>query len=272
MRHPFDLLMELPDEHIRLDCAALHLARDIYPAVDIRHYLETLDELADQVAALRPGLQATLRYQALREVLVDQWGFAGNTEDYYDPDNSYLHRVLDRGVGIPISLSIVWIEVARRLKWPVFGVSFPGHFLVRFEATDHFVIADPFRDGRSLSAADCRRLLRERGEGRPRFHESLLEPASTRCILVRMLQNLRAVYAAQQDGQRLEPVLQRLLAADPADACAAQELASLYARRGDLGAARRQLAVFLAGRPAGTGAKAVRRSMKCLDQAFVALN
>ena len=94
--HPFDLLIELNTRYIRLDCAALHLARDVYPDLVLTSYLDRLDEIADSVAELRPGLSAPLRYEAMRQVIVDEYGLRGNENDYYDPENSYLNRVLDR--------------------------------------------------------------------------------------------------------------------------------------------------------------------------------
>ena len=95
----------------------------------------------------RPGLTAILRYQAMRDVLVNEHNFHGNQDDYYDPQNSYLNRVLDRRLGAPVSLATIWVEVARRLKWPVHGVALPGHFLVRFDDPERFVLADPFAEG-----------------------------------------------------------------------------------------------------------------------------
>ena len=154
-RHPFDLLMTLEDEQIRLDCAALHLARDAYPDLDLRIWLDRLDELAAEVSELRPGLSAPLRYRAMREILVERHSFRGNVTEYDDPQNSYLNRVLERRLGLPITLAVIWIEVGRRLKWPVAGVGLPGHFLVRFDDPDRFVMVDVFNEGRSLALEDC---------------------------------------------------------------------------------------------------------------------
>lgn len=232
-RHPFDLLMELPEEHIRLDCAALHLARDEYPAMDVTAYRTQLDALAEEVAAERPGLASTLRYRALQRVLVERHGFRGNERDYYDPENSYLNRVLDRHVGIPISLAVIWIEVGRRLKWPVAGVNFPGHFLVRIDDPDRFVVVDAFGDGRSLSLADCRCLFAGDESDSGECCATQFEPVDTRTLLARMLNNLRVIYATHQDWPRLERVLARLVAAEPKNSRHWQELAALHFRRGD---------------------------------------
>lgn len=271
-RHPFDLLMELDTQHVRLDYACLHLSRDVYPYVNVAACIEVLDRLADEVAALRPGLEAPYRYAALREVLVEQHGFRGNDDDYYDPENSYLNRVLERRLGIPISLSIVWIEVARRLKWPVYGVAFPGHFLVRVDDPQRYVLADPFTQGRSLSLEDCRELLQQHFADRIPFTPGLLEPVDTRAVLARLLNNLRAIYAVNQDLARLEQVLHRLRALEPDNTQHVQDLAELYCRMGNLRDARAHLAAYLIARPEADEDHLVRRSLARVEAALAALN
>jgi len=233
-RHPFDLLMELRTEHIRLDCAALHLARDAYPGLNVQRYLDQLDALAAAAAGLRPGLDATGRYDALRRVLVGQYGLRGNQHDYYHPQNSYLNRVLDTRRGVPVSLSIVWLEVARRLKWPAGGVALPGRFIVRFDDPERFVLADPFHDGRTLSLADCRNLVEQGFDGKVRFTTEYLKPVSTRNILTRLLNGLRNIFLATNDLPRIAEILQRMSAVDPANGRYLQELAAVCYRRGDV--------------------------------------
>lgn len=270
--HPFDLLMELPSEHIRLDCAALHFARDAYPSIDLRKYFDQLDALAADVAARRPGLDAPLRYQAMREVLVEEHGFRGNAKEYCDPDNSYLNRVLERRVGVPISLSAVWIEVGRRLKWPVAGIGFPGHFLVRFDDPERLVVVDPFHDGRSLSIDDCRQLLKNREDPKLQFAPSMLDPVDGRAVLTRMLSNLRRIYLGLGDGARLVDVLRRLAAAEPENGQHLQELAALHYRQGDVRGAYAHLALYLHRKPNAEDVPIVRHNLQRLNAAMTALN
>lgn len=270
--HPFDLLMELPTAAIRLDCAALHLARDAHPDFDLVGCLRQLDDLADEVAALRPGVAAVTRYTALREVLVERHQFRGNQEDYYDPDNSYLNRVLARRVGIPISLSAVWIEVGRRLKWPVSGVAFPGHFLVRIDDRDHIVVVDPFREAASLSQDDLAELLKQQSEGAIEFRTELLSPVDCRAILGRMLGNLRSIYMVHRDLHRLERVLRRLAAVEPHNLRHFQELASLKYQQGDLRAAYDCLSAFLSHTPERRGQEGVRRTLRRLAERIASTN
>jgi regulator of sirC expression with transglutaminase-like and TPR domain len=264
--------MELAPEHVKLDCAALHIARDAYPYVNVPAHLQQLDELADEVAARRPGLDATQRYEALRDVLVHEHEFFGNQRDYFDPDNSYLNRVLERRLGIPLSLSVIWLEVARRLKWPVAGVGFPGHFLVRFDDPERLVLADPFSGGRSLSLDDCRKLAREHLGPDANLRPEHLAPLDTRGILVRALQNLRGIYLSTTNWPRLAQVLCRLIAIEPDNGHHLCELAALHARLGDMRRAYAHLAVYLERLPDGDQSKLVRDSMTRLEAAISALN
>jgi regulator of sirC expression with transglutaminase-like and TPR domain len=243
--HPFDLLMELDTRYVRLDCAALHLARDVYPDCTLPPYLAFLDRLAEEVAGLRPGLSANLRYEAMRQVIIEEYKFRGNEDDYYDPENSYLNRVIDRRTGVPISLSVIWLEVARRLKWPVSGVGLPGHFVIRFDDDERFVLVDPFRAGRTLSVEDCREVLDHYYEGRVPFSPAFLRPVGVRFILSRILNNLRQIYTAHHDWPRLSTVLKRLAAAEPENARNIHELTALLYSQSDLREAQLVLEQFL---------------------------
>lgn len=271
-KHPFDLLMELDAADIRLDCAALHLARDAHPDLDLFPWLRLLDEMADEVAAQRPGLTAPQRYEAIRRVLVEGFELRGNADDYYDPANSYLNRVLEARLGIPISLSVVWVEVGRRLKWPIAGVGFPGHFLVRIDDAERCVLIDPFREGAALSVEDCKTLLAEHYSRQVEFSPKLIEPVGTRDILVRMLANLRAIYRAREQWTQLELVLRRLLAIEPGNAQHIQDLAAVRSRQGDLRAAHAYLAAFLGRRAATQDHQALTRHLRELEAQIASLN
>lgn len=271
-QHPFDLLMELETEDIRLDCAALHIARDTYPNLVFEAYLEQLDALADDVSQLRAGLSAAARYQALREVLVEKAQFRGNQDDYYNPENSYLNRVLDTRLGIPISLAIVWVEVGRRLNWPVAGVGFPGHYLVRIDDPERFVIVDAHGGGRSLSIDDCKKLLQQQFEGKLTFTGAFLEATDTRGTLVRLLNNLRTIYSIKHDGSRLADVLRRLDAAEPGNGRHLLELADLLFRMGNVRGAQACLAESLRRQSTDEERAAVQRNFERLQAAIAALN
>jgi regulator of sirC expression with transglutaminase-like and TPR domain len=270
--HPFDLLMHLRTQHIRLDCAALHLARDAYPSLVLPSYLSRLDEIAEAVADARPGLSATLRYEAMRRVLVGEYELRGNQDDFYDPENTYLNRVLDRRLGIPISLSIVWLEVARRLKWPVAGLGLPGHFIIRFDDDEHFVLVDPFREGRTLAIEDCHQILDYYFDRKVPFSSDFLKPVSVRLILARMLNNLRDIYTANHDWERLAAVLQRLASVEPGNVRHRHDLAGLLYRQGDVQMAHAQLSASLQQPANADNEFRVREKLAHLEAIIASLN
>ncbi len=271
-RHRFDLLMELDTPRIRLDCAALHLARDVYPTMSTSRYLGQLDDLANEVSSLTPGIAANLRYQALQEVLVRRHNLTGSRNEFLQPRGSYLNRVLDTGRGAPIALSIVWIEVARRLNWPVAGVAMPGHFIVRFDDPERFVLSDPFHHGRTLSLAACRAMVNESFDGRVPFTTDFLKPVNTRGILARLLKNLRNMYLTLNDLPRVAMTLRRMAAIEPRNGRHLQDLAAVCCRRGDMLGACAHLELYLRRRPEGREARMVRHNLKQLRAALLAMN
>jgi regulator of sirC expression with transglutaminase-like and TPR domain len=152
----------LPDGAVPLAEAALLLACEEYPQLEISPYLDRLDEIADFVRPkLHTGMSPLDTIEALNEVLFGVVGFRGNTENYNDPRNSFFNDVLERRMGIPITLSAVYLEVARRISFPIFGVGMPGHFLVKYgDRTQEFFL-DPFNGGQILTRADCERRFSE---------------------------------------------------------------------------------------------------------------
>jgi regulator of sirC expression with transglutaminase-like and TPR domain len=176
-------LVALPDDEIPLDEAALLIAAQARPELDVGAELGRLDELAGGCG------EATL--DGLAQHLFTDLGFHGNTEHYQDPDNSYLDQVLERRIGIPIALSVVTMEVGRRLGVALDGVGMPGHFLVRHRA-DPATFLDPFDHGRRLDAAGCRAIFTTLGG--TGWHDAYLAPVGARAILTRMLLNLQGLF------------------------------------------------------------------------------
>jgi regulator of sirC expression with transglutaminase-like and TPR domain len=223
----FAHLVARPDAEIDLAKVALVIAEPEYPGLDIPHYIAELDRLAARARArlhdLGQGIEAA---QALLELLYQEHGFRGNAGDYYDPRNSFLNEVLDRKTGIPITLAIVITEVARRAGLVADGVSFPGHFLVRVPVDSGLVIVDPFR-GRLLDTDELQ-ALQTRATGQDRELElGLLEAASRKQILLRMLSNLRAIYAQASDLDRLRATIERMAVLAPTDEQIRRDLARL---------------------------------------------
>jgi regulator of sirC expression with transglutaminase-like and TPR domain len=194
--------------------AAASLALDAYPTLDLQSSLAEFDRMARRLGdeCRHESTQAGRLKRALRFFYVTQ-RFAGNAHAYYDPDNSYLHRVIETRRGIPITLAVLFAELAGHVGLEVDGIAFPGHFLLRVNLHEGMVVVDPFT-GRSLDREELERRAAPHGVAA----ERLLHPASPRQILIRMLNNLRSIHASQGEADRLEKVLARLriLQAEPA--------------------------------------------------------
>lgn len=210
----FGQMMKLPDGEIDLARAALLIARTEYPQLDVAAEIERLDRLARAVRiAPRNTPQENIR--ALNEVLFEQENFCANLEDYEDPRNSYLNDVLARKKGIPITLSLVYLEVARRLLLPVVGVSFPGHFLVKYLAGSDEIIIDPYHRGAIVTLEDCRALLQAHFGKETEFEPRYLDAAMPKQILARMLNNLKGTYSRRQNYPKVLTMIELSVAIDP---------------------------------------------------------
>jgi regulator of sirC expression with transglutaminase-like and TPR domain len=197
---------------MELDRAALEIARLEYPDLDAAAYIRLLDDYASAIADRARDLSDGERFvETANAWLFGELGFQGNQDDYYKADNSYLNRVLDTRVGIPISLSMVYIEVARRLAKPVFGIGLPYHFLIRYDDGQYSTYIDPFHGGALLDQEGCCRLVQA---------ESLapedLAPVSKRSMAMRVINNLRQVHFSRRDPERALRLLDLLIASDPA--------------------------------------------------------
>ena len=203
------------DLEIDVARAALLLASAEYPRLNVERELFTLQRLAGHISSkLLDDDDPLYCMNVLSESLFDEFGFTGNTDDYYDPRNSYLNEVLARRTGIPITLALVYMDVGRRLKVPLVGVGMPGHFLVRhMEVDDLFV--DPFHGGILLTEDECRQRLEERVEGSFRWDSSLLEPVPNREMIARMIRNLKAIHMHAEDYVRALDMADFALALEP---------------------------------------------------------
>jgi regulator of sirC expression with transglutaminase-like and TPR domain len=220
---PFAELVGREGTRIDLALACLMIAEDAYPGLDTQRYLGELDAIAQRLRVRMPQrASAEDRIVALNQLLFDDLGYRGNTDEYYDPRNSYLNEVLERRTGIPITLSIVYMEVGRRAGLSLEGVSFPGHFLVRTRVRGGVLVLDPFAGGVPQSEDDLReRLKRVIPEGAVEVPvaelplEQFLEPAGNRQILARVLRNLKAIHRQAGQPERLLRVLNRMLVLTP---------------------------------------------------------
>jgi regulator of sirC expression with transglutaminase-like and TPR domain len=242
-------LADQPDDSIDLCAAALTISslfqRDAEPAAGLAQF----DLLAAAARARMPDDTDVLRQvEALNAFLFEEFGFAGNQDDFYDPRNSFLDQVLERRLGIPISLAVVYCELAARLGMPAYGVSFPAHFLVRVGRGATALMLDVYAGGVALPEEELdRRLADVYGEGALtiRSHPSLLRPAGKREILVRMLRNLIGVYAARGDEGNLLEALTAALNLSPDLPDELQQRGLLYRRLGYAPAALADLRRFV---------------------------
>ncbi len=207
----FYLFGLLEDDQIDLEHAAFLLARIGYSDLQIAPCQQELDRLArsiaPRIAHLNPWRDGREIIEASNAVLFEKEGFSGNVEEYYDPDNSYLNRVLERRTGIPVSLSVIYLLVSRRLHLPVRGVSMPVHFICQYHTPQESFYFDPFNKGRIVTRAECAKMLQGSGHV---FEDAFLQPAPARKILARMLRNLVWIYFQREDMAKTE-LLDRLL-------------------------------------------------------------
>ncbi len=215
-RKAFAELAALDEAVFPLDRAALTIGIEEYPKLDVDGYLRKLDTLAARVEVLAGhDRSASTILECLNEVLFVQEAFRGNADDYYDPRNSYLNEVLDRKQGIPLSLSVIYIEVGRRLAFPIQGVGFPGHFIVKCIVNEREVLIDPFNHGRVLGIEDCQELLDRVYGGSVTVQPAFLQPMEKRSIVSRMLFNLKGIYYQAEEYHKALGVVDRILVLNP---------------------------------------------------------
>ena len=207
-------LVSGPEGRLDLARAALTIARWEYPALEVDAYLERLDGLARGVDGSRRSTDPLGRLHRLREYLFVEQGFAGNRDDYYDPRNSFLNDVLDRRQGIPITLSLVLIEVGKRLGLAVEGIGLPGHFIAGARLDDSQIFLDPFNGGALLTPESCEKLVGRVLGRKVTLTDEHYTPVSGRQLLGRMLANLKAIYWQRQAWDKVVGAIDRLLVLD----------------------------------------------------------
>jgi regulator of sirC expression with transglutaminase-like and TPR domain len=256
-----DSLLELlaldPAADVDLAVVALHLAVDEYPDLDVPVYLDRLAELANRA---RPYLGGSLEecVTGLCRFLFDDEGFAGNTDHYYDPRNSYLNEVLDRKLGIPITLSMLAMAVGRHVELNIVGVGLPGHFIAKAVRDGKQVLFDPFHGGDLLTPEGCEELVTAvTGRAFP-MTPDLLAPTPPGLIVIRMLNNLRSIYTQQEDFVRVARVLGRLWQLVPADEALRRDIGAALLRSGKPGPAIDHLRAYLEAAPNAADAEDVR--------------
>jgi regulator of sirC expression with transglutaminase-like and TPR domain len=269
-------IVAAPEDEIDLAEAALVVAAHEYPGLDVLAYRTRLDELADVLKRrLRRDIGPTETLIALNRYLFDEIGFRGNVDDYYDPRNSYLNEVLDRRLGIPITLSLVHIEVGRRVGLALHGVSFPGHFLVKCIMRNGAVVLDPYERGASLGLDDLQQRLKVlRGGALPATDMvgQMLAAAGKKAILARLLRNLKGIYRERKDLPRALGCADRVISLEPGAAEEYRDRAGIYFDLECFRAALSDFRSYLMLRPGAEDAAVVQRRVVELQQIAARLN
>jgi regulator of sirC expression with transglutaminase-like and TPR domain len=261
------------NEDAPLDRAALELARIEYPDLNIEPFLQILDSYAVELAGrLGDSTTGAAFVTATNGYLFHELGFAGNAQDYFDPHNSCLNDVLTRRVGIPITLSIVYIEIARRLAKPVFGIGMPGHFLIQYDDGEYSTYIDPFHGGRLLSLEDCFVVAKETAGVDLEPDAKHLPRASARQILFRMASNLRRIYFERQWNSKSIELLNLLIAANPDSAEEYKQRGVVHVQAGNMRTAKTDFERYLTLAPEGSDRSAVEQQLWEIQRWLASMN
>ncbi len=271
-RSRFAEIVSREDEEINLAEAALLIAADEYPRLDVNLYLWRLDSFGDLVREhAADARDASDLITALNATLFERLGFKGNRESYYDPRNSYLNEVIDRRTGIPITLTVVYIEVAKRIGFPVKGVGMPFHFIAKHEASGGDVFIDPFNAGRLLGSAGCDGLITQMSGGKLSLQPEHLRAVTNKQILTRMLSNLLGIYSAG-DHRRALGAIEHILLLDPDSPPHVRDHGLLLATVGDKTEAIAELERYLELAPNAPDGGTIREQIKSIRQSQARLN
>jgi regulator of sirC expression with transglutaminase-like and TPR domain len=260
-------------EPVPLARGALLIAKEEYPGLDVDACLDKIAAMAREAEPIvHAGSDPIERVQLLSHFLFELKGFEGNTENFSDPRNSFLNEVIDRRLGIPITLSVVYLEVGRRLGLNLYGVSFPTHFLVKAVDDRGELIIDPFVGGKILTIAEIRARLTQIYGQPVDIHPDLLKAAGSRHILARMLRNLKNIYIAASDWSRALAALDRILMLDPRSLEELAERATLYERLECFKAALDDFQSFLSQAPEHPASDSAREAVLRLVRQVALIN
>jgi regulator of sirC expression with transglutaminase-like and TPR domain len=265
---------QIDDEKIDLIRAALTIARTEYPDLDVESYVERADELARAAEARIGDIGDPLDViTALNHVLFQDAGLQGNREDYYDPRNSFINEVLDRRLGIPITLALIYMEVGRRLGFPLFGVGMPGHFLLKnYDIDGRETIIDCFNGGDILSAQDCQRRLDEIYSGQMTLRPEFLFAVSRRQMLTRILNNLKTVFLTARNFRKALPIVDLVLVVYPRSPEDVKQRALLRYSLGQSRGAADDLEEYLKMSPDASDADEIRQTALSIRRMLALMN
>jgi regulator of sirC expression with transglutaminase-like and TPR domain len=267
----FGELVRLPEPDIDLARGALCIARIEHPHLIPEHALKQLDELAARSGAAGLGDELRILHR-LREFLFAEEGFRGNADDYYDPRNSCLNDVLERRLGIPITLALVTMEVGARVGLQIQGIGLPGHFVVGAQLDTDSVLLDPFNGGAVLTMDGAQKVV-ARAVGKPvKLTEASFLPCSRRQILTRVLGNLKAVYVSRREWAKALETIECLLAVDADSPAHLRDRGSVLVKLGQFHRGVADWDRYLRENLAAPDAEAVRQQLRRVREGLAALN
>jgi regulator of sirC expression with transglutaminase-like and TPR domain len=260
----------LRSKELSLDRGMFMIAKVLqHPSLDIERELKVLDSMAQDIKSLLQGRQRpTEIINMINEYLFEKHGFNGNTEDYYDPRNSYLNDVIERKTGIPITLSALYMELARRIGLILHGVGFPGHLLVKHLYHDVAIVIDPFNKGRILSTEDCQRLLDRLYSGQVRFEPRFLESVTNEQMLIRMLRNLKEAYMHSYDYDKALSATEMIITMNSNLAEEFRDRGLIFYRKNLYGDALTNLTRYLEMRPDAEDADSIIQLVRDIQSLF----
>jgi regulator of sirC expression with transglutaminase-like and TPR domain len=258
--------LQRPTAQVSLARAALYIAQEDYPHLAVEDYVAMLDRMADTLAQRLPKDRYPLKIiRAINDYLFTELNFRGNSLDYYDPRNSFLNEVLERRVGIPITLSLVYLELAQRVGFPMAGVSMPGHFLIRPTLEEMAIFVDPFHQGEILFEQDCRDRIRQMFGDSARLEPHHLTAIAPAQFLARLLTNLKLIYLQNREVSKALEAINRILLIYPQAVGEWRDRGLIYYQQGRLTEAQRDLERYLFESPDAADAFEIRRVIEQID-------
>ena len=252
-----------PDHKINLAKAALIYAKYEYPKLEIKDYLNNLDYIAEEIKCNLPKNLYPLKViKTINKYLFEELGLTGNKDDYYDPRNSYLNEVVDRKMGIPITLSVVYLEIAKRLNFPMVGIGMPGHFLIRPEFENVGIFVDVFNQGEILFQEDCELKLQEIYQQPVKLEAHFLTTVSNQQILGRMLTNLKYIYLNRREYPKMLRIIELLLQLFPNHPIEIRDRGLLYYQLRQWEKAITDLQLYLSILPTAQDADTIRQLLQ----------
>lgn len=273
IRDDFVRTVRRPERALDLARAALLVAAESDPRLDVDGQLHTLDSWAATLSQrLEPEWNNLQKLARLRSFVFEELGFRGDDQDYFSPSNSLLHEVMARRLGVPLTLSIVFMELGWRIGIPFEGVGFPGHFLIRLTGEPRDLVLDPFNHARTMHEDDCRQLLREVTGGRLEFDGRMLASVTKRDIITRLLLNLKGAYLRAHDDDGALAAVERLLLIHPEDIDEVRDRGLLLFRLRRYGPALESLSAYLDARPEAPDQDTISQHVTTLRHLIASLN